>query len=182
MVYTIDLPNGMRDFEFAAYVRMLVRDGVNIADTPRVRDPRTGNRWLHAWVNLDEAERFASRLREDTEDRAWQVYDLAVVEPSTGPLGPLEVVVNRQGDGYTYGMRPTTYSLIRKRFPKSKPVTNVFIATNTSGDIEANQGSIFDQVVKILTGLTDEQIEEFGGSTIYDPTGRVLRGAPAFAH
>jgi len=172
----------MRDFEFAAYVRMLVRDGVNIADTPRALDPRTRNRWLHAWADRAEAEQFASRLREDSEDPSWQVYDLPDVEPSTGPLGPLEIVVKRQSDGYIYGMRPTTRNLVRKRFPESKMVTNVFIATNTNGDLEASQGSIWDQVVKILTGLTDEQIEELGGYTVYDTLGHVLREAPAFAH
>jgi hypothetical protein len=182
MVFTVDLPDGMRDFEFQAYLRMLVRDGVNIADTTRVQDPRKGSRWLHSWLDRAEAEQFASRLRRDTEDPAWQVYDLPEVEPSTGPLGPLEIKVKRQSDGYTYGMKPTTYNLIRKRFSESKMVTNVFIATDTHADIEADQGPVWELVVKILTGLTDEQIEEFGGYTMYDPAGQVLRGAPAFAN
>jgi len=182
MAFTVDLPAGMRDFEFSAYVRMLVQEGVNIADTTRVQDPRTGNRWLHAWADRAEAEQFVSRLREDTDEPAWQVYDVPDVEPLTGPLGPLEIVVKRQSDGYTYGMRPTTYFLIQKRFPDSKMAANVFVATNTHSDIEADQGPVWDLVVKTLTGLTDEQIEEFGGYTMFDPAGHVLRGAPALAH
>jgi hypothetical protein len=106
MAFTVGLPNGARDFEYEAYVRMLERDGIDIANTPRVHDPGTGKRWLYAWADRADAEAFADRLRVDTENPDWQVYELPGVAPSTGPLGPVELLVSRQSEGFTYGLHP----------------------------------------------------------------------------
>jgi hypothetical protein len=179
MGYTVVHKSGMtKDHEFAAYVRLLEQDGVDITNTPRVADAE-GNRWLYVWESPDDANEFARRLQKETKDTRWEVRELASVEPSRGPLGPIEILVGRQSDGCTYGLSPTSRKLIRKRYPEARMAPSVFISTDTQSDFEATQGPIWDQVAIILTGLSEDKLREFGGYRIYDPMNkRNLRKAP----
>lgn len=182
MTFTVSLPSGMRDFEYWAYMRMLEREGINIVDTPRVHDPQGGNRWLHAWSDRATAEEFASQLRTDTKNPAWQVYELPGEEPTQGPLGPVEVLMSRQSDGYTYGLGPWSHKLIRQKYPQTRLAPRLFIAADTRDESGMEQEPVWDQVTRILTGLPEAQIDELGGYRVFDLKGkRVLREAPAFA-
>ena len=87
-VYTVGLPGATRDFEHEAYVRLLEKNGVNVAHAPRVVDPVSGKRWLHAWAKEADALAFTAALREETENDDWQVYPLPGVEPTSGPTRP----------------------------------------------------------------------------------------------
>jgi hypothetical protein len=42
MAFTVGLPGGTKDCEFEAYVRLLEKAGVNIADTPAFTIPKQG--------------------------------------------------------------------------------------------------------------------------------------------
>jgi hypothetical protein len=63
MVFAVNLPAGVRDFEHAAYFRALKKQGVNIAAAPRVLVPVGGKRWLYAIANWADAEAFGTALR-----------------------------------------------------------------------------------------------------------------------
>ncbi len=179
MAFTVGLPGGTRDYEYEAYVRLLEKDGVNVAETQRVADPATGNRWLHAWEKKDEAELFAAQLKAETENPDWQVYDLPGVAPSVGPLGPVVILVGRQSDGFSYSLSYSSQKLIRKKFPTARIAPNLFISASTQSDFETVHGPICDQVAIILAGLSANQIEQLGGYQVYEPsTHRVLRDAP----
>ena len=184
MAFTVGLPRGMRIYDFEAYVRMLERDGIDLASTPRVRDPWTGDRWLRAWGNREDAEHFAARLRKDTRKPAWQVYEFTGVEPAPGPLGPLEVLVTRQSEGYAYGLSPVTEKLISRRFPDARQVAyQLFVSTDTTGEFEDSQGAILDHVAFILTGLDENRIKELGGYRVCETaTQRILRETPVLTH
>ena len=60
MVFTVSLPGGARDFEFEAYIRLLEKNGVNVANAQRVADPVTKKRWLYAWDKESAAKKFAA--------------------------------------------------------------------------------------------------------------------------
>jgi hypothetical protein len=123
--------------------------------------------------------RFVARIQQDTENPGWQVYELPQVEPSTGPLGPIEILVGRQSDGCTYSLHPTSRKLIRRRFQSARLVPSLFIAADTRADFEAAQGPVWDQIAMILTGLSKQQMDELGGVRVYDPVNkRVLPEAP----
>jgi hypothetical protein len=180
MAFTVGIPGGTRDDEYEAYVRLLEKSGVNVAETSRVVEPATGMRWLYAWGTRAEADRFALRLREETGKSDWQVYDLPHAAPSAGPLGPVVILIGRQSDGLSYMLSPSSKKLIRKKFPGSNIAPGgVFISTATPSDNETVQGPIWDQVAIILTGLSLDQLEQLDGYQIYDPlTHRTLKAAP----
>jgi hypothetical protein len=169
MVFTVGLPGGTRDYEYEAYIRLLEKEGVDVANTQRVADPATGKRWLYAWDAREAAERFAVRLKEDTGIPDWNVYELPGVEPATGPLGPIVILVGRQSDGYSYSLTPSSKKLIKRLFPQANIAPNLFISTTTQSDFESTHGAIWDQVAIILTGLSEQQARQLGGFQVYDP-------------
>jgi hypothetical protein len=178
--YTVYLPGGTKDYEFEAYVRLLNKRGVDIANIPRVHDPATGNGWLFVWADREPAEEFATELRASTNNNHWEVVELKDVAPSQGPLMPIEIVVGRRSDGCTYSLNPLSRALIRRRYPDSKMVPSVFVATDTKYDFETTQGPILPQIATILTGLPDDALTLIGGFRVYDPASKqVLKEALA---
>ena len=178
MVFTVSLPGGARDFEFEAYIRLLEKIGVNVANAQRVADPVTKKRWLYAWDKESAAKKFAADLRRDTENDKWQVYPLPHGDVP-GPLGPIEILVSCRSDGCNYSLSPTSRNLILKSFPEANLAPNLFIATITQFDLEKAHGPILDQVAMILTGLSEPQIESLGGYRVVDPAGkRVFHDEP----
>src|ERR1700722_20101187 len=129
MAFTVALPGGMKDFEFAAYVRLLEKEGVNIGFAARVPDPQTKKRCLFAWEDNRAAARFAAALSAETENQNWQVYDLSGIVPGQGPLGPIEILIARRSDGCTYSLSPTSRKLVHQRFPYTQMVASAFVAT-----------------------------------------------------
>jgi hypothetical protein len=182
MAFTVSIPDGIRDFEYSEYLRELKKYGINFIDTLRVVDPVTRNRWLAAWEKKSDAEHFARDLRKSSELDHWMVYALPDVEPTRGPLGPIEIGMSRLSTGIVYGLNATNQTLIHQMFPKARIFPNLHITTTVEGDIAKSQERIWDSVALILTGLTPQQIEQLGGYQIVDRNEeRVLRTAPAFA-
>lgn len=176
MVYAVYLPEGMPNYDFEAYLRLLEQAGIDVARAPRVRDPVSDAQWLYAWSDAQQAAAFALRLREETEHDGWQVLEFADADQTFGPLGRVEIIINRQGDGCTYSLTPSSWKLISKSFPGSKLTPSVFIATPTPFDLERDHGPIWEQVAKILTGLNAEQIAQVGGYRVIERRDRrVLR-------
>ena len=166
--FTVNMPKGMQDFEFSAYLRVLERRGVNVANTCRVIDPILGRRWLHAWTNEAEVLAFVEALKEESEDDQWVIYPLPDVEPTCGPLGPLEIYAVRKHEDCHYTLSSISQRLIRKTFPKANYLPRVSIAAWGKTDFEETQGPLWPQIASILTGLTDAQLEQLGGYRIID--------------
>lgn len=176
MAFTVGLPGGTPNYEFEAYIRQLEKQGVNITDAPRVVDPVSGDRWVYAWSSRADAEAFATELRRESENEGWRVHELPGVKPSSGPLGPIEVLVSRRSDGCVYSLSHTSRKLVRKRFPQAVLAPNVLVATSSQADFEQSQRPIWGHVATILTGLSEEELRQLGGYRVIDPVEeRVLR-------
>ncbi len=172
-VFAVGLPGGTKQAEFEPYVRLLREDGVNPDGKPRVEDS-FGRKWLHVWDDRAAAERFAARLRKETHNRNWEVYQLSPLRPradeAADPPGPIEILVGRQSEGNTYNLHPKSFKLLRQRFPQARSLPTIFIGRDTQGDDEATSGSIYDHVATLLTGLSPEKLcDAFGGYRVADP-------------
>ena len=122
-----------------------------------------------------DAQAFADELKKRTRDNAWEVVHLDA-PPSEGPLGPVEIQVGRQSDGWTFTLHPFSRQMLQDVFPNSRRVARVFIATDTRQDFQTTMGDLADlaeQVAIILTGVSIDQLrEKFGGYRVYDPAAK----------
>jgi hypothetical protein len=169
MPYTVVLPGGTSNYDFEAYVRVMDQLGVDWADTPRALEPETAARYLPIWERRADAERFAEALRQHAEQKGWRVVEVPPERISRGGLGPVEIKVGRQSDGFVYGLHPNSRRLIERAFPQAHLLRSVFVGTKPHEDFDTSQWQVIDQVARILTGLTPEQLEQLGGIRLYDP-------------
>ena len=175
--FTVAMPGGTKDLEYEAYVRILNKWGIDVTDMPRVLEKGTPPRWLYAWTSREDAERFAKELRSHSRDKRWRVQEFTTDHLSQGPLGPVEIRVNGQGDSSGYALHPNSEDLVQKKFPHARLLGSVFVGHERRVPLERDrQESIWDHVAMILTGLSAEQLNELGGYRIYDLDSReVLR-------
>ncbi len=168
--FAVGLPYGNKDSEFQAYVRLLRELGIDL-NKPRVGGS-FGRQWLHAWDNRDDAERFATRLRKETHNPDWEVYEFSEPRPLGGDpdgQGPIDVLVGRQSNGWTYALHPNSLQVIRKHFPAVHPRPSIFLGRDAQSDYEVASGTRYDQIAVLLTGLSLEELAELGGYRIVDP-------------
>jgi hypothetical protein len=76
MPFAVELPGGTNEREFEEQVRLLRTWGIHVAQSPRIAEPGTENRWLHAWQSRSDAQRFADELKAITANPGWVVYEL----------------------------------------------------------------------------------------------------------
>jgi hypothetical protein len=169
MPYIVTHDGGTKESEFEAYVRLLEKWGIDRANAPRTLEPGTWHRWIHVWENDREAERFSRELGEATGDDGWRVDELDEELVSEGALGPVEIYIGRQSDGCAYGLHPNSRVLIKRRFPHARPLESVFIRTEDRPDAEDGQSAVWPQVALLLTGLSEQELQELGGYRLYDP-------------
>ncbi|MBY0522617.1 MAG: hypothetical protein K2R98_04440 [Gemmataceae bacterium] len=151
--------------------------------TSRTPEPATANRWLYVWAKREDAERFAKELRKRTKVKSWRVDELAEDLVSEGPLGPVDIYINCHRSGCTFGLPPNSRKLIQRKFPDARLTPRVSVGHDAADQTEGHMdGSVWDHVALILTGLTREQLEELGGYRVYEPMrDRVLRKPPSLA-
>lgn len=171
MGFTVTRQGGTKDVEFEAYARLLRQKGVDLAKVNRVPEPGTNRRWLYVWQVEEDARAFAIELEKRTRDDAWEV--IPVNGPaSEGPLGPVEIQVGRQSNGWTFALHPFSRQMLRVVFAGSCRIPSVFIASETRKDFQTTMGDLADlaeQVAMILTGVSSQQLtEKFGGYRVYD--------------
>jgi len=76
--------------------------------------------------------------------------------------------VNR--DGETYALEPRSLELIQRELGTAVHARpRVFIAHETRADYEHVHADIVQQVVQLLTGVTEERLRPLGGVTFRDP-------------
>jgi len=180
MPYTVTREGGIGEYEFEAYVRQLTRWGIGLGRTLRAPDPQTGRRWLPVWEARETAEKFAQDLSREEDYNDWRIEEVPASAVSDGALGPLDVYLSRNGEGLTFALHPNSRKLLRQRFPRTLLLQMVYVGTDDRDDFEQNQTAAQDRVVQLLTGLSEEQVEELGGYRIYDPVRkRVVRESRA---
>jgi hypothetical protein len=86
----------------------------------------------------------------------------------TGEEKGLGIRVVWQNDGGTYSVPPITMRRIRKAFPDALMNRHIFIGYDATKDYNRFQRPIWDTLIKLLTGLTLQQIAHLGGAYIYD--------------
>jgi hypothetical protein len=89
------------------------------------------------------------------------------------PLGErIDIAVGRQSDGGAYELEPLSRRLIDRRFPGLEPPGQVFVEYAKREDFERVHGPLWRHIALMLTGLTEEQLEELGGFRIFEPLAR----------
>lgn len=172
-VFGVNLIGGTKQSEFEIFARLLREEGIDPETGSRVEDS-FGRKWLHVWDTRDAAERFAARLRKETRNSNWEIYELSPLRPPGGAsdtsTDPIAILVGRQSDGNTYGLHPTSFKRLRQSFPQIPVQSSVFIGRGTQEGYGATKGSIYDQVATILTGQSPRQLTDaFGGYRVVDP-------------
>jgi hypothetical protein len=171
-MFAVAKPGVMTEREFEDYEGLLGKHGIDVNDAWRVHEPEAQDRWLCAWGHRDDAERFADALRNLTGERSWKVQPLREEDCVTkGPIGPVTIYVNPQSEGCTFQLRLNGRNRIRKKFPLVEPWKKpIFIGYQAWDDFERNDWSVLLQVTRLLTGLSEDQVDQLGGVRFYDPS------------
>ena len=164
MGFTVVHKNGTKGADYETYSRILRQKGLDLARVPRVLDPG-GRRWLYAWESQGLASEFAQDLARRTGDKGWQV--VPVEGPvSEGPLGPLEIQFAARSGGLLFALPPISQAIIRSLFPKAEPAPSVFVGAESAAEVERGWENrlprLAEQAVRLLTGLSDEQLDWLG--------------------
>jgi hypothetical protein len=87
----------------------------------------------------------------------------------------ITIQVGQQIDGYTFRLQPKSRQWIIQNFSEVHPVASVFISFDNRKNFEEVHGSIWHQIITLLTGLSIEKIREIGGfSIIESKTGKEI--------
>jgi len=180
-VYTVRKPGPNTDRDLQAYVDLLEDIGINIADVPRTPEPGTENRWQYVWEDRKHAERFARELGSRLHDPSWQVHEFEIKEEERGPLAPLTIRSMPTPEGIYFRLEPQSQERVMKYFPnaklggETKLAEQVMFPSQIRDDYERQHGSVWNQVIIILSGLSEEAIiERLGGVRIVSQKGEVL--------
>src|SRR5262245_33336928 len=88
----------------------------------------------------------------------------AMIHPGDG----LQIEVGWQSDGGVYVLESLSKSLIRRIYPEAVINPVIVVGFDDSEDIDRFQRPHWEQVARMLTGLTPEQIRHLGGVRLYD--------------
>ena len=93
----------------------------------------------------------------------------------------LQINQSAQRDGFTFSIDPLSEVTFREKEPKIRPLPpRVFIAFDKAGDFQNFRVNLYDQVVQLLTQLSENELKEkFGGFEIVEPvSGRRIYPSP----
>ena len=91
--------------------------------------------------------------------------------PPAALAGPPIIVlrsINREGE--TYALEPRSLERLRRELGgrlRSHP--RIFIAHETAADFEHVHGAIVPQIIQLLTGLSEDELNQLGGVSFQDP-------------
>ena len=179
-VYTVRKPAGNTDKEYEAYTELLEEVGIDLANAPRTPEPGTTNRWLYVWKSRPQAERFARVLVERLRDPSWSVHEFDLSHEESGPLAPLTILSIPVRNGTVFKLEANSQARIMQHYPNArlrgeveepKPVS---FPHDVREDFERQHGSVWDQVIILLTGIPEEAIDRLGGIRIVTMNGEVL--------
>lgn len=173
LVYTVTKPVGTKNREFEAYTRLLEDVGIDVSNSPRVPEPGTDRRWLYAWKNQLQAERFADELRRRTGDAGWKVYQFEEDREERGPVAPLDIARIPDQGGYTYYLSPASRERVAVAFPGKLPA-RLNLRVEIENDFLSEKGdAAWMEIAHLLTGRTDDEIDALGGVRVIIGDGEV---------
>ncbi|MDC0718996.1 hypothetical protein [Nannocystis bainbridge] len=83
---------------------------------------------------------------------------------------PIVIYRSSNRDGATFALEPGSLTRLRSEFGEAlHPRSRVFIAHETRDDHERVQASIAEQIVMLLTGLSESRLEKLGRVVFRDP-------------
>ncbi len=184
-VYTVRRNGPNKDREFEAYIDLLEDIGIDITDVPRTPEPGTANRWLYVWTNKLLAERFARELGARLRDPSWFVHEFElpddrVADEVRGPLAPLTIVSIPASEGVEFRLEAKSQERISQHFPNArmkghfKLPRSVISPSEIRKHYEPQRGTVWDHVITVLTGISEDEVDRLGGVRIVDEDGRVL--------
>jgi hypothetical protein len=68
----------------------------------------------------------------------------------------VKINVNKQIDGYTFSILPSTRQLIKKWFPNSNPANNIFVAYDTQSNFGIYNGKLENYIYPALFGIENQ--------------------------
>jgi len=86
-------------------------------------------------------------------------------------MAEIIVDVGRQTDGATFRLSPQTRARLTAQKLGSPLASSLFVTFTTREAFEDAHGPMWTQIVMLLTGLTEEQINALGGFRLVDPAG-----------
>ncbi len=178
-VYTVRKPEPNTDREYKAYTDLLQSIGIDVANVPRTPEPGTSSRWLYVWKSKPQAERFARELGERLRDRTWQVHGFELPDEQLsnevfGPLVPLTILSIPTSEGTEFHLESASQQRILTHYPNANSVGRMEFPTQMRQDYQNQHGSVWEQVIIVLTGIPNEAIERLGGVRIVTTDGEVL--------
>jgi len=83
---------------------------------------------------------------------------------------PIVAEVGKQTNGATFRLSPKTEAMLASRISDWSPASSVFVSFDTQWDFGRLTGSMWTQIAMLLTALSEEQIQSFGGFIFMNPT------------
>ena len=179
-VYTVRKPEPNTDTEFQAYTALLEEIGIDLANAPRTLEPGTANRWLYVWKSKPHAERFARELGRRLHDPSWYVYSFELPREEFGPLAPLTIQAIPVRNGTVFRLEANSLARVMQHYPNARLVgeveqpVGVVFPHDVRDDFERQNGPIWDQVISVLTGISEEEVAGLGGIRIVTRNDEVL--------
>jgi len=84
-------------------------------------------------------------------------------------MSPIVVEVGKQMNGATFRLSPKTEVMLASRIPDWSPASSIFVSFDAQWDFARLHGQ-WTQIAMLLTGLSEEQIQSFGGFIFMSPT------------
>ena len=179
-VYTVRKPEPNTDQEFQAYTALLEQIGIDLANAPRVLEPGTTNRWLYVWKSKPHAERFARALGMRLHDPSWVVHEFDLPHEELGPLAPLTILSIPMNGGTVFRLEANSQARIMQHYPNARmrgevvQPDGVMFPHDVREDFERQHGPVWDEVITVLTGISEEEVAGLGGIRIVTLNGEVL--------
>lgn len=185
MSFTVTRSAGDKVDDFETYARLLLQQGKDLRNVPRVPDPEDlKRRWAYVWDSQAEAERFVEELRDQTGDSTWRV-EQTFTPPSYGPFGPVLIQLARRSDGLFIAVHPLSLGMIREAFPSAmQSASNIIVDPQTWEAFlqrDGNLEQLIEQVVPVMSGLSIEELTEVGYAVIDADTDGTLVYVPPTA-
>jgi len=90
------------------------------------------------------------------------------------PAEPIVIYRTVNREGATFSLKPSSRERLQERYGSAVHFrSRIFIAHETRADYEAVHSALTGQIVALLTGLSEEQLQELGGVTFRDPVTEV---------
>lgn len=85
-------------------------------------------------------------------------------------MSQIVVEVGKEMNGATFRLSPKARAMLASRFPERSPASSVFVSFDARENFEHMHGPMWTQIVMLLTGLSEAQIQDLGGFTFVIPS------------